>query len=356
MKKVYNLILIAITTGFLIMGCGPRWEIKNPYENVDWENNQQFKANLHTHTTRSDGAFSPQNVVDGYHRLGYKILALTDHNEVTFPWTSFSSLLPSEGAREKLEDGRLNADELVYEDRNPEELGMFSIQANEVSSPHHTGSFFNDYQQQPGDEDLALEAIGNLNGLTILYHPGRYTAREPLKYNVEWYVDKFSRFDHLTGMEVYNQGDRYQNDRQLWDSILVRMMPEDPVWGYSDDDFHGGNAMGRNWNVFILPELNEEWIRKGMIEGRFLYVYAFKGHSGPVIPKIQSIKVNNKKGIIEINTTGQDSIRWISGGNIVCRGKTIKLNEVPELASYVRAEIFGTESITGTQPFGIKLK
>jgi hypothetical protein len=134
-------------------------------------------------------------------------------------------------------------------------------------------------------------------------------------------------------------------------------MPERPIWGYSNDDFHGGeNNLGRNWNLFILSELSEESIRRGMLDGRFLYVYAFNGHNGPETPQIESINVNNKKGIIEIKTTGQDSIRWISGGNVVSRTNSINLSEVPDLKGYVRAEIFGPESITGTQPFGIEPK
>ncbi|MDX1284484.1 MAG: hypothetical protein R3182_05715 [Draconibacterium sp.] len=356
MKRIFHLfLLVFIAIGFLITSCAPKWEINNPYENVDWENHKKYKANLHTHTTRSDGGHSPQDIVDRYNAFGYKILAITDHNEVTFPWVGFSELSPSEGAYKKLEEGRIDSNAVVYEDRNPKELGMFAIQANEVSSPHHLGSFFSDYLDQPGDEHTTIEEIGKKNGIILLHHPGRYTSRDPEKYTVDWYVDLFTKFDYVTGMEVYNQGDRYKNDRVLWDSILVRTMTERPVWGYSNDDYHGGiTALGRNWNLFILPELTEESIRLGMMEGRFLYTYAFKGHNGPEVPQIESINVDNKKGIIEIVSSGQDSIRWISGGDVVCRGNKINLSELTDLSNYVRAEIFGPESITGTQPFGIK--
>jgi len=355
MKKiVWQLFAGFIFLGFLLSGCASEWEIKNPYESVDWQSHKQYKANLHTHTTRSDGGHSPQDVVDRYHELGYKILAITDHNEVTYPWGSFSNLSPSEGAYKKLADGRIDSSSVQYEDRNPEELKMFAIQGNEVSSPHHLGSFFSDYGRQPGEEHVNIKEIGKKNGIILLNHPGRYTARNPEKYSINWYVDIFNSYDYVTGMEVYNQGDRYPKDRILWDSVLVRTMPERPMWGYSNDDFHGGqHNLGRNWNVFILPELSEESIRKGMLEGHFLYTYAFKGHNGPEVPQIEAINVNNKKGIIEIKSSGQDSIRWISGGNVVSKGNKIDLSEVPELTSYVRAEIYGPESITGTQPFGL---
>ena len=331
-RALHYLFLGIISIGFVFPGCAPKWEIENPYENVNWETHRQYKANLHTHTTRSDGRLSPQQVVDNYHKLGYKILALTDHNEVTFPWISFSQMSSSLRAQERLQNGEIDSSTVVYEDRNPDQLQMFAIQANEVSSPHHLGSFFNNYNDPAGDENLTIEEIGKKNGLILLNHPGRYTARDPEKYDVNWYVDLFTNYDYVTGMEVYNQGDRYKNDRVLWDSILVETMPERSIWGYSNDDFHGGlNTLGRNWNLFILPELSEETIRQGMLEGRFLYTYASKGHSGPEIPQIESIDVNHKKGIIKITSSGQDSIRWISEGNVICRGNAIDLSEFNSL-------------------------
>lgn len=355
MKMIFRLLTFTfIVFGFLFQGCAPKWEIKNPYENVDWENHHKYKSNLHTHTTRSDGRLSPQKVVDRYHELGYKILALTDHNEVTFPWVSFSQLSSSGRAQERLQNGEIDSSAVIYEDRSPDDLKMFAIQANEVSSPHHLGSFFSNYQKRPGEEYKIIGEIGEKNGLILLNHPGRYTARYPEKYNANWYVELFKQFNHVTGMEVYNQGDRYPNDRILWDSVLIETMPERPIWGYSNDDFHAGlSNLGRNWNLFLLPELSEESIRMGMLEGRFLYVYATDGHSGPKPPEVESINVNVRKGIIEIKSTGQDSIRWISNGNVVCRGNNIHLSKTAEIKDYVRAEIYGPGSVTGTQPFGI---
>lgn len=41
-----------------------------------------FKANLHTHSTLSDGQFTPAEVKDLYKAQGYSILAITDHNVI----------------------------------------------------------------------------------------------------------------------------------------------------------------------------------------------------------------------------------------------------------------------------------
>jgi len=40
-----------------------------------------FKGNLHTHTTRSDGAEDPAATIERYISLGYHFLSITDHRE-----------------------------------------------------------------------------------------------------------------------------------------------------------------------------------------------------------------------------------------------------------------------------------
>ena len=348
-------LLVIIVAAVLFTACNPGWDIQNPYAEVDWKNHRQYKANLHTHTTRSDGRMNPQTVVDKYHMLGYKILAITDHNQVTYPWTQFAEMEASTTSRERLAAGGLNPEDLVYQNRDPEKLGMIAIQANELSSHHHIGSFFNDHNGTTTEEE-SLKATAAKNGLTVIYHPGRYTERNPEKYTLDWYVDVFSRYDHLIGVEVYNQGDRYPYDRMLWDSILTRLILERPVWGISNDDMHGEGALGRNWNVFMLPELSSDWVRTGMKEGRFYYVYAPGGHKGPKPPGIESVKINQRKGIIEIAASGQDSIKWITAGGIeIHNGNVIDLKNQPLAAYYLRAELYGPgETITGTQPFKIR--
>ncbi len=356
-KPAWILFLVFVP---VFVACGPNWEITNPYENVDWAGHNQYKANFHTHTTMSDGRMNPQTVVDEYHKLGYHILAITDHNEVTWPWTTFAEMEASNTSRNRMESAPETMPEnLYYENRNPEELGMIDIQANELSRHHHMGSFFNDHNGTTTEVE-SLEATAAKDGITMLYHPGRYQGRDPQLFNLEWYLDLYGNYDHLFGMEVYNQGDRYPGDRKLWDSVLKVTMPERPVWGYSNDDMHSLPHVGRNWNVLILPELSHEWVRTGMEQGLSYFVYAPEGHDGPVPPSIESISVNGRRGTIDITASNYESIVWISGGKVVQVGSSFNLNELnnrsdqAETLPYIRAKLYGaSETVTGTQPFGI---
>ena len=348
--------LLAALFILLVSSCAPGWEIDNPYENVDWVSHSRYKGNLHTHTTNSDGRMNPHTVVDKYHELGYDILAITDHNEVTYPWTGFSDIEPSSTSINRMESvPEQMPEDLVFEDRDPDALGMIDIQANELSRHHHMGSFFNDNNETTTEVE-SLEATAAKNGITMLYHPGRYQGRDPQQYNLQWYLDLYESYDHLIGMEVYNQGDRYPRDRMLWDSVLTVTMPERPVWGYSNDDMHSLPQLGRNWTVFILPELTHESVRHGMENGTSFFVYAPEGHDGPQPPVIESISVNNRRGTIEIDASGYNSVHWIYDGNIVHTGSVVDLNELEEAGNYIRAKLYGpAETLTGTQPFGIRI-
>ena len=41
------------------------------------------KAQLHCHTTNSDGTFSPRELLERYRAAGYAFVVLTDHDRVT---------------------------------------------------------------------------------------------------------------------------------------------------------------------------------------------------------------------------------------------------------------------------------
>ncbi len=354
----------------VFIGCNQELAIDNPYEEVNWEEFGRYKADLHAHTTHSDGYFSPHIIVDRYHDLGYRILALADHNRVTYPWQEFSSLEVSNRTYRRLEEGQLDdiphEDSFVYEDRDPESLGMIAVQANEVSQHHHLGSLFNEHEDR--DRKLekvseTLEAIAEKGGLGMLYHPGSYNGTHHSRpyYPIDWYVEMFQQYDHLVGMEAYNNGWQHNpGNLHRWDSTLTRVMPDRPVWGFANDDFHGG-TMGHSWNVFLLPELTREEVRKGIENGLSYFIYAPEGHDGPPPPEINAITADPRNGTIHIDASDYHYIEWISDGKSIHFGNKINLHDFPDVNSYVRAIVYQSQyasnqsrAVTLTQPFGIR--
>lgn len=316
--------------------------VVNPYAEVDWDQFTQQRANLHTHTTQSDGSMAPAQVIDEYHERGYSILALTDHNRNTWPWQDFG--------------------------REPAELGMLAISGNELSRHHHTGALFCELETEKTDHEAALKEVAALDGLAILYHPGRYWKPEEDAPNivsaavVKKYAGIFSRHDHLVGMEFVNGGNRYPHDRLLWDALLSEMMPERPVHGFADDDMHGMSRLGNDWTVFPLPELTEDGVRNALTTGAF-YAASVSTHpaddrSVDGTPVITRISHDEEAGTLTVEATvagepsGDEAYRWIADGNVVHVGPTLRYRDDESIGSYARLEVLGTGGTAFTNAFG----
>jgi hypothetical protein len=357
LTTVFIRTILIVISGFTVLaGCQTTLQIQSPYCSVEWAKYGQYKANLHTHTMVSDGWMNPQTVVEKYRERDYRILSITDHRSVTYPWQEFSKFAISGKTDQRIkyeilkpqEDKPINRSDVEFKDVNPSDVGMIDIQGSELwFRKHELNCFFNNYSGP--DSEGFLDTIAAKGGIAVLNHPGRY------KLPALWYIDLYKHYNQLVGIEVFNCGNRYPNDRQLWDSILTVMAPSRPVWGFSNDDMHSLRDFGRNWNVFLLPELNKQEVRQAMENGTFYFVYAPDGHNDSKAPVIESIKVNQRKGKIEINASGNDSIVWIAGGKKIMRGNQFVLKKSKGDISYVRAELYGVDDIiVCTQPFFIE--
>lgn len=313
----------------------------DPYRDVNWETAHRHHGNFHTHTTESDGKQHPADVIDAYHRLGHEVLAITDHNKATWPWTAFG--------------------------RDPEELGMVAVPGNELSRTQHTLSLFSELESDTRDHEEALRQVQEVGGVSVLAHPGRYWGLEEGRVPDEVrdrYVRFFETYPSLIGIEVVNQTDRFPEDRALWDALLTALMPGRPVWGMANDDSHNPGHIGLNLNVLLLTELNRESVRDALETGRF-YFSSVATHPEDVqsleqTPRIRELSYDPYERILRLEAVAgghpvpEASISWISaGGVIVHRGSVIDLDEVEGSRAYLRAEILGEGGTTFTQPFGL---
>ena len=324
MKRIWMLCLL----GCALRVIAQTTVVLNPYAEVDWDTVEVHKANLHSHTTESDGVLTPQELLDLYAAAGYTIFSITDHDTnapdaPTWPWEAYGIDVVA--------------------------TGMLPILGNEISRPDHIGSFFNDYGDGSQREvDAALTEIGARDGIAVLFHPGRYARRRTTADYVQFYRDH----PHLIGMEVFNQNDRYPGDRATYDAVLTRLMPARPVWAMANDDFHRMEHFARSFNLFLLPEggLNEEAFRAAFEAGRFHAVHNPSRDTDQVlIPERIEVTETEIRLTVEAEA---DQIIWISEGHEVHRGPVLPLSM--NLGSYVRAQLMG-EAGTQTllQPFGL---
>lgn len=319
--------------------------VVNPYEDVEW-NAEHRKGNFHTHTTESDGSQDPADVIDGYHARDYHILALTDHNHVTWPWQTYG--------------------------RSPEQLDMVPVPGNELSRHDHNLSLFTEYPAPHRDSSTdrlhtSIREVAETGGLNVLAHPGRYW--EPGDERVPddalaKYMGLFHQYDALVGMEVHNQTNRYPWDRRLWDALLEALMPERPVWGVANDDSHGEHHIGLNASWFPLPTLTASTVREAMEAGRF-YFSTVTTHPEAEqdlgrAPRITDVEYDRSANTLTLaaevagTPVADRQVRWISNrGEVVAEGTRISLDDTDGLSTYLRAEIRSDGALTYTQPFGL---
>ena len=141
---------------------------------------------------------------------------------------------------------------------------------------------------------------------------------------------------------------RYPYDREMWDEVLSLLMPERPVWGFSNDDMHIIRHLGHCYNVFLLPELSEDLFRSAMETGQFYFSH------GEEAPVIDSVSVNNDAGFVNIDAEGWDEVVWISEGTVIHHGDTLEFKNTPNIGTYVRAKLMGEGGNTYTNPFGVR--
>ena len=365
MKKPANIFILVLTiviTVVLVIVLIPSDSdyFLNPYEQIDWQTVNYYDANLHTHTTYSDGSYDPHEAIDKYHDLEYHILALTDHDthhhearpRSLYPWTSLNDIYfeirDKKHRRGETFGERANAE---WQNRDPGQLGILAVEGSELSAGHHIGSYMSDYAGASSDEHVSISEVGERDGLAMFFHPGRYDR------DADWYVDFYQTYPHVIGQEIYNQTDRYPMDRAKWDQILHQLMPDRPVWGFANDDTHRTTHFGLNRNIFLISDLSIKNVRRAMAEG---HIYLFVPVELGDRPDIRIQNIEARRSRVALTLDGDfNEIKWIthdpeSNESItIGNGTEVHLDNVPSTATFVRAVILSDGGRTYTQPFGI---
>ncbi len=295
----------------------------NPYSNVNWSW-QQYKANFHTHTTRSDGDDSPEEVIDNYYNADYKILSITDHNTITWPWSDYG--------------------------RNPSSLNMLAVKGDEYSSSHHV-NVFDQFSLASADHSKGVKHVQSEGGLCHFNHPYRYNKAS----DWDWYVPWYRQYPACVGLETIN---RNTKAHELWDNLNEFMFREDNklIWGFANDDMHDRDELFRSFQFMLMPNLTQSALNTSKKTGAFYFCNEPGGSGEARVPRINRITVDNSSKRITISASGENSIRWIGpGSQRVGTGSTFDFSNYPD-KSFVRAELEGSRGTCYTQPFGIRVR
>ena len=293
------------------------YTIINPYANVDWSWDQ-YKADLHSHTTASDGSDSLKDMLEVNYKYGFDIYAVTDHGTVNYSWTK-QDVIPAlkvfvdmknpgtemialnpdggltfEGDRYSLVTE--NGDDYYYQTYADGTEGQkmlrvpFGIENNPSSLNNaHVNSWFVDYGHGilggTSDYETPIKAVDELGGLSVINHPGEYTnardedctadAYDYSNSTYKYYIDKFTtllrKYPTCMGIDMNSKGDsRTRFDRKLWDILLMNLAPEGRnVLGLASSDAHSVGAAYTGYTMMPLAENTSENLKAAMSAGAF---------------------------------------------------------------------------------------
>jgi len=384
---ILSLAVLLACFGLGASASGPAYSIGNPYKDVDWGWGQ-YKTQLHVHSNASDGSLSIAELVEEHYRLGYDILAITDHATMGAPWNQMPRMVPymriaqlfsSKGPHEALMDARRQQ---IFEGFQRGGRGMLeitgAIELGGIAESHIQG-FFSDYGQGllgvNREYDTPIREVQKRGGVTLLNHIGRVTGADgksiaeaealyaPGSFWGNRYSKLFVDYPGLLGMDINSKSDtETRNDRILYDTVLQTVIPHGRTpWAFSTSDGHGLGDFDRGFTVHLMPEKTPEALRESMESGAFFGVNraarreagdGFRGEGEP--PRVNSIAVDETAGTITIAADNYTSVKWAADGEEIAAGETLRLaDHDEEIGVYVRAYLLGEGGILYVQPFTV---
>lgn len=280
-------------------------QIECPYTSAEprW-----LKGNLHAHTTESDGACSPADVIADYASRGYDFLAVSDH-DLLVPLDAYRAATP------------LTLIQATESGGGPH---ILCVGLREGISPTH-------------DRQAVIDQAVAQGGMAILNHPNWGTGFR------HWSQDTLESLHGHAGIEIYNgiidflEGSSLATDR--WDMLLSKGLR---VWGFANDDSHAPEHVGRAWAMVDSPERTEDAVCSAMRAGRF---YASTGVA------IRSVVVEGST--LVLRTENAQRVRFVTRHGAVrsiIDGPDTRF-EVQGDEGYVRAECYGPgDTMAWTQP------
>ena len=355
--------------------------IEDPYENVDWDSWTAYKAQLHCHSTASDGFLTVDEVIREHYNLNYDIVALTDHGTLNRGWNIQPETVPLmrliKKERTKMAD-IVPLDEELYQsylngtaasETRTHKNGMLDVplgnelnMATPFADCHLTG-YFAEYGQGLagvyGDYETPSKGVMEKGGISMLSHVGEYVYPDKdTEFHVgqpvdDYYATKFARLfmdykGSSVGMGINSATDAHTRcDRILYDQILQKTIPNGVVpWSFTFSDSHNLRSINDAYTMMLMPEFTLDAFRDCMVNGELFSVSHYsngvelngmkempdfveqevedsKSYLLDNTPMVTRVEVDQENDKIIIEGTDFNEITWISDGNVIKRESNI---------------------------------
>jgi hypothetical protein len=260
------------------------------------------KAQLHCHTTNSDGALAPRELLERYRAAGYTFVVFTDHERITtcedLNDETFLALPGAETAVGRPfrplgpHMGRLGA---------PGALGLRGAQA-------------------------AIDATVAAGGVVSLHHPGwngnLWTGR--------WSVPEMIALRGYHLIEISNHHSANQADVDAWARVLAGRGAAAAVSGVAVDDLHRHRDFNTGWVMVkaadVTPGALLQALRRGAVVASTGPAAEFGVRDGAITCATDADRIRflDARGAVRYETRGPDAAYAADGSEgfvrVECRG------------------------------------
>jgi len=276
------------------------------------ENKTGYKANLHCHTTCSDGKFTPEQIKEAYKARGYSVVAFTDHN-VMYNHSylnddGFIALMGCEADMTQKGNTPYNHRKVIhfnYISLKPENTAPFFfgstlgfVEKNAERFPKETEF----YKKEPICKLGYVPA--NISHLFEIAREKGYfvTYNHPLWSREEF--TEYINYNNMNALEILNYASFYEGHEGYCPGVYDDMLRAGKrIYCIAADDNHNSetDAFG-GFTVIFADKLEYEAITSAMVNGDF---YASMG------PEIKSLTFED--GVISIECSDVERICLTAG-------------------------------------------
>ena len=300
-------------------------------------NGYWHKANLHCHTTLSDGKMTPQQIKDWYRSHGYSIVAYTDHSK--YFWhkeLKDENFLPIAGVEAAFTCLDPNNPPLKYK------LCHMNFWAKDPETAEYIPE---EHTYDVGVMNRYIAAMKKRGFLCGVNHPG-WSLQSTEEVHGLIGLDTFEVYNHH-GQFLDNNGDGQAHWAVFLNSgkRAYAVAVDDCHAGFEEDgDICAADDTCGGWIMISMPELSYKAFVEAMENGRF---YA---SSGPLFEKL-AIDEQRDMLIVECSPVSKlivKGIHTVRSARFITKGDTITHVEIPlapirEKEPFLRLELMDSQ-------------
>lgn len=255
-----------------------------------------YKANLHTHTTVSDGKFTPEEIKKVYSEQGYSIVAFTDH-EVMVPHTELTddNFLAITGVEVGVtENGNYDflfkkCYHLNLYSKNPYRTAFSTFNEKDVVLEHSRSYVTEEQKKYCYERTYSIDCVNEM--IKMANDEECFVSLNHPVWSLQNYVDYIS-LNGLWAVEWYNNGVSRWGLYETFQPIDDLLRIGKHVYPIATDDTHIPEDRFGGFVMVKSPVLKYEEVYEALKKGDF---YSSEN------PLIEELSIEN--GIIHIKTS-----------------------------------------------------